>query len=172
MTPNSETTLEMTEVVSEHQRILKLEHEDIPTLKRDLAEVVETVEKLRDTQVEDDDTVVTVPLDLFGGIGVIAAASGIPLIYTTAKTYGAGGKQVAQHNFAPAGDLKAKKVGTCVEYTAKPTKTVTLTITHADGTVQTHPIVPPAPAPAAGQTTKVTICFDPKTGAPSSIYIK
>jgi len=170
MTPNSEATLEITEDLSEHQRILKLECEEIPTLKRDLAEVVETVDELCDTRVVDDDSVVTVPVGLFGGIGVIAAASGIPLIYTTAKTYGAGGKQVAQHNFAPAADLKAKKVDTCVEYTAKAGKTVTLTITHADGTTQTHPIVPPAPA--AGQTTKVTICFDPKTGAPSSIYIK
>lgn len=172
MTPNSESTLEMTEVLSEHQRILKLEREDIPALKRDLAEVVETVKTLRDGPLVGDDLTGTVPVELFGGIGVIAAASGIPLTYTTAKTYGAGGKQVAQHNFVSAADLKAKKVGTCVEYTAMKGKTVTLTITHSDGTTQTHPIVDPAVAPAGGQTNKVTICFDPKTGAPSGIYIK
>jgi len=172
MTPNSATTLEMSEVLSEHQRILQLEHEEIPALKRDLAEAIETIEELRDSRVVDDDSVVRVPVGLFGGFGVIAAASGIPLIYTTAMTYSAGDKQAAQYNFDPAADLKPKKVGTCVEYTAKPGKIVTLTITHADGTVQTHPIVDPAVAPAAGQTTKVAICFDPKTGTPSSIDLK
>lgn len=167
MNTNTDTTL------SEHQRILKLEKDDIPALKEGLGDVAEQVDDLRSTLFDGGRNLVSVPAGLFGEVPVLAAVGGIPLVYSVGKSFGAGAKQVAHLKFNPAADLaKPKPVRSCVEYTAKKGKSVDLTIVHSDGTTQLHKIVDPKKNPlAAGDTTKVVVCFDPNTGSQTGVYI-
>jgi hypothetical protein len=90
---------------------------------------------------------------------VLLAAIFIPE-YRKRKTYGGGAKQVAHEEFNAAKDLDSKSLKNCRVHTAKKEKTVILTITHSDGTIQTWNIISgDLPDPPGNNTKKVTICY-------------
>ncbi len=160
--------------VSEHERIRKIEEQDLPELKVDLARAIDAIEGLRQESLGTGISFGVLPIASTLLNFPIFAALSVPSSYRKRKTYGSGNKQAAHEEFNKKDDLVSspKKKLNWVEYTAQKDKTVTITITHSDGSSQVWKIkgdgVVLDPHPAY-DTRKVIIAYG-KDGKPTSIY--
>ena len=150
---------------SEHQRITKLESE-IPALEMEIKRIAAFSTSRFGIGL----------VPLLQGLPELAAID-VPKVYRKRKTYGSGGKQVAQEEWKDMDAAESKTEGKCIVYTDEegnedePNPTVTFT--HNDGTSQTWKILP-TPGEGEelgeGETTKITICYDSE-GNPTQVYI-
>ena len=93
---------------------------------------------------------------------------GVPAVYRKRKTYGSGGKQVAQEEWDHPSRLHRTDRNGCILYTVTGDNVVKLTITHSDSSVQEWSLQERDEGDHI--THAVTICYDSE-GNPTNIYI-